>query len=309
MEERPHFQRRPKGGPFAPSPRAPISPLLIIVLLGIGAVFFLSHRFGVKATDVTWNGFWRELEAGNVELVNLRGNVVTGQFKNLPLSEGDFGGPASVVNGQESPLSELLPNPLFRDPKATGWTLKKIEPKKGTPYYEVLDQKSKKSTGLMIYQRFTCEIPPLAFSDQNIDEQIRSKVATYTSTTPTDNTGYFMLFSILLTVGFLFVFWRMMRRTNEQMMGGGLQGFTKSPMRRYDPNGKSVKFKDVTGLENVKKELVEIVDFLKSPEKYHKMGARVPKGTLLFGPPGTGNRFYPQAIRHTAWLFRAVDLR
>ena len=285
----PHFPSRPKGGPFA-SGGSPFSPLLIIAILGVGVIFFFSNWMSPKTTAVTWNGFCQELDTGNVESVNLRGNTVSGKFKELPIS--DDGAKTSV----RDQLQEFLPEPIFREPGASDWTLKKIEPKKGEPYFDIIDKKTNKSTGIAIRQRFTCEIPPLAFADQNIDALIRSKVSNYTSTTPTDNTGYFMLFSILISVVLLIVFWRMMRRTNEQMMGGGLQGFTKSPMRRYDPNGKEISFADVAGLDNVKKELVEIVDFLKYPKKYLKMGARVPKGTLLFGPPGTGKTLLGRAV-------------
>lgn len=289
----PHFPPRPKGGPFA-SGGSPFSPLLVIAILAVGVIFFFSNWMSPKTTAVTWNGFCRALDAGKIESVNLRGNTVSGKFKELPIFKDETKDEAKT--SVRSQLQELLPEPIFREPGASDWTLKKIEPKKGEPYFDIIDKKTNKSTGVAIRQRFTCEIPPLAFADQNIDARIRSKVSNYTSTTPTDNTGYFMLFSILLSVVLLIVFWRMMRRTNEQMMGGGLQGFTKSPMRRYDPNGKEISFADVAGLDNVKKELVEIVDFLKYPKKYLKMGARVPKGTLLFGPPGTGKTLLGRAV-------------
>ena len=58
----------------------------------------------------------------------------------------------------------------------------------------------------------------------------------------------------------------------------------------------STRFNDVAGLEEVKEELVEIIDFIKNPEKYHKMGAKIPKGILFYGPPGTGKTLLAQAI-------------
>lgn len=58
----------------------------------------------------------------------------------------------------------------------------------------------------------------------------------------------------------------------------------------------STKFNDVAGLEEVKEELVEIIDFIKNPEKYHRMGAKIPKGLLFYGPPGTGKTLLAQAI-------------
>ena len=310
---RPHFDRsnRPgggKGAPFAPNPRSPFSPLFLILLVGLAIWLFYSAQTRQKSTPISWNGFQTQLDAGNIESVNLRGNELTGSFRSVPGFTPALSADAEVPQKLETHLETLLPNREFQDPSNAGrWGLREVPADKKAPELfdfgngraialEVIDTKTNKPTGVMIYRRFTCEVPATAFADSNLDEKIRSKVGSYTSTTPPDNTGYFMMFSILLSVGILLVFWKMMRRTNEQMMGGGLQGFAKSPMRRYDPTGKVVKFKDVAGLENVKKELVEIVDFLKSPEKYHKMGARVPKGTMLFGPPGTGKTLLARAV-------------
>ena len=91
--------------------------------------------------------------------------------------------------------------------------------------------------------------------------------------------------------------WGMARRAREQMLGGGmLPGVLKSPARRYSTEGPRVTFKDVAGLGNAKKDLLEIVDFLRDPTKFHKLGARVPKGVLLMGPPGTGKTLLAKAV-------------
>ncbi len=91
--------------------------------------------------------------------------------------------------------------------------------------------------------------------------------------------------------------WGMARRARDQMMGGGmLSGVLKSPARRYPTEGPRVTFKDVAGLGNVKKDLMEIVEYLRDPTKFHKLGARVPKGVLLMGPPGTGKTLLAKAV-------------
>ncbi len=91
--------------------------------------------------------------------------------------------------------------------------------------------------------------------------------------------------------------WGMARRARDQMMGGGmLSGVLKSPARRYSTEGPRVTFKDVAGLGNVKKDLMEIVEYLRDPTKFHKLGARVPKGVLLMGPPGTGKTLLAKAV-------------
>ena len=100
-----------------------------------------------------------------------------------------------------------------------------------------------------------------------------------------------------LTLGVVVFFWFWMRRTQNQMMGGGfLSAFTRSPAKRYEAAKIPVTFKDVAGLDGVKADLMEIVEFLKTPAKFQKLGGRVPKGVLLNGPPGTGKTLLARAI-------------
>ena len=85
----------------------------------------------------------------------------------------------------------------------------------------------------------------------------------------------------------------------QQSQGGGNKvmsfGKSKARMVKDDPNTK-ITFADVAGLEEEKEELMEIVDFLKSPRKYIELGARIPKGVLLVGPPGTGKTYLSRAV-------------
>lgn len=75
-----------------------------------------------------------------------------------------------------------------------------------------------------------------------------------------------------------------------------MMNFGKSRAKMTVDSEKSVTFKDVAGLQEEKEELQEIVDFLKSPQKYVKVGARIPKGVLLVGPPGTGKTLLAKAV-------------
>ena len=113
----------------------------------------------------------------------------------------------------------------------------------------------------------------------------------------TDATG--LLFVIYLggtLVLFGFVYF-MIRRTRDQFLGGGiLGGFSKSPAKRYETSNKPVTFADVAGLEGVKHDLEEVVEFLKNPAKFQRLGGRVPKGILLMGPPGTGKTLLARAV-------------
>jgi cell division protease FtsH len=95
-----------------------------------------------------------------------------------------------------------------------------------------------------------------------------------------------------------FYFW-MFRRAGQQAggMGAGLMGIGKSKARRYDQETEAkVTFNDVAGIDEAENELVEIVDFLKDPPKYTRLGGTAPKGVLLIGPPGTGKTLLARAV-------------
>lgn len=96
---------------------------------------------------------------------------------------------------------------------------------------------------------------------------------------------------LLLFVGFLI--WQS-RRAQRQM--GGVFGFGRTQARQYDAEKPKITFADVAGQEAAKAELVEIVDFLKEPEKFIALGARIPRGVLLVGPPGTGKTLLARAV-------------
>jgi cell division protease FtsH len=113
----------------------------------------------------------------------------------------------------------------------------------------------------------------------------------------TDYSWLMLLIWLGLLMFLVFGGWNMARRAREQMMSGGmLPGVLKSPARRYAADGPKVTFNDVAGLGNVKRDLQEIVDFLRDPAKFQKLGARVPKGVLLMGPPGTGKTLLAKAV-------------
>ncbi len=146
--------------------------------------------------------------------------------------------------------------------------------------------------------KFVCELPPPALADSKLDQELLAELGpNYKATEPADNTVWLSVVYLAVTVGLFVGLWLMFRRARDQVFGGGiLSGFIKSPAKRYQATGKKVTFQDVAGLENVKAELEEIVEFLKNPGKFQRLGARVPKGVLLMGPPGTGKTLLGRAV-------------
>jgi cell division protease FtsH len=103
-----------------------------------------------------------------------------------------------------------------------------------------------------------------------------------------------LLFGFGPTILFLFLlFWLFRRAGNVQ---NALGAFGRSRARRYEALGDKVTFADVAGIEEAEQELTEVVDFLRHPEKYQRLGGRVPHGVLLTGPPGTGKTLLARAV-------------
>jgi cell division protease FtsH len=130
--------------------------------------------------------------------------------------------------------------------------------------------------------------------DEALAGKLRDQGAVVKSKKPSDNALLSMLLMWLPMI-VVFAIWIFVMR---QMQSGGNKAlsFGKSRAKLTSAQGKKVTFKDVAGVEEAKEELQEIIEFLKEPQKFQKLGGKIPKGVLLMGPPGTGKTLLARAI-------------
>ena len=150
-------------------------------------------------------------------------------------------------------------------------------------------EKSKPTTS------FKTEVP--VFADTKALAQLLQQKGVVVNAEPLDKGPPFwesLLVNILPTVLFLGLLFFLVRRAGS--MQNLLGSFGRSRARRYQPSTERVTFADVAGIDEAKDELTEVVDFLRHPEKYSRLGARIPHGVLLSGPPGTGKTLLARAV-------------
>ncbi len=181
--------------------------------------------------------------------------------------------------GTEVPISQVVTD--VKDKKVDTIT---VEGDQVTVKYKNSDQTatSRKESGESIYQ---------ILKDGNADP---SSVNIQVADTSFSQTWLSLLGTVLpiaLMVGFFFLIFRQAKDAGQSIFA-----FGQSRARVFSKDAPQVKFADVAGVDEAKKELEEVVDFLKSPQKYKDIGARTPKGVLLVGPPGTGKTLLSRAV-------------
>lgn len=250
----------------------------LLVLFGLLAMAIASH-FMPQPVELDYSTFHNQVTSDNVKSV-----VITGVS-----AQGELYDPAK--------LSAYL-----ADRKA------KIALREAAVAKPVADKASdKKESKSAPKSEAKAEAPPNKFLvqlpvSQNFDVTLDSLLKEHNVAVTYDNTDYSsLIWNVLLLAamfGSIFLLWWMMSRSRDQMFGGGgIGGIIKSPARQYNKEtDRQITFDDVAGLKNVKRDLKEIVEYLRDPAKFQRLGAQAPKGVLLVGPPGTGKTLLAKAV-------------
>ena len=231
---------------------------LLFLLLSVFAVLAI-HNVLSKISEIDYHFFKSELERENIAIVEKHGLELHGTFKDPPIAPP-------------------------RLDKESGELKQDVEKKTGEPK--------------RLHEDFLTKVPDSEQAQNEFEELVaKSDVFEYKDHGERDNTFMLMLATVALPLLVLVFLYIMFRRSRDQFFGGGfLSGFSKSPARKFEGSQQPITFAEVAGLESVKADMQEMVDFLKDSEKFERLGGRIPAGVLLMGPPGTGKTLLARAV-------------
>jgi cell division protease FtsH len=239
--------------------------LLTLVLLGLWYLW-LFRPAGQAQAELPYSIFLEQVRAGNVTQVQISGDEITGKLATaIQWPEPTAGAvPTAAPTAQASPQATITASPSQVAPAAaSSYTAFR------TTFPETVGDPS--LMGLLQAQGVEIDVSP--------------------PPSPWLSALLSGVLPVVLLVGLMV--W-MGRRTMQSQ--AGIFNFGQSKARRLEGHQSDVTFEDVAGAEEAKEDLREVVDFLRAPQKYHEIGAHIPRGILLVGPPGTGKTLMARAV-------------
>ncbi|MEJ2208368.1 MAG: ATP-dependent zinc metalloprotease FtsH [Anaerolineae bacterium] len=240
--------------------------LVGLVLLGLW-YFWLFRPQGQTQADLPYSTFLDQVRAGNVTQVQISGDEITGQLaKAIEWPE-----PTSSVAPTAAPSAAASPQATI--PATASQATPTATPASYTAFRTTF---------------------PATVGDSSLMGLLEAKGVQINVSPPPSPWLSAILSGILPVILLVGLMVWMGRRTMQNQ--AGIFNFGQSKARRHDGHQSDVTFQDVAGAEEAKEDMQEIVDFLRAPQKYHSIGAHIPRGVLLVGPPGTGKTLMARAV-------------
>lgn len=236
-------------------------------------------------TDLPYSQFYEQLKNDNVKIIKAEGDTIEGVLKKPVeyIPPDDTPAPIEKEKGETSPLDEFL---------------EKVFNTIGSAVDSILEIPSKAFDSLfghkedekIFYSQFITERP--TWVEDDLSALLKEKNVPLVAVSPIHETSFFLIF--LETFIPILIFGGLLYWLLSKQMGGSLFG-SIGDHKPVDPDKNRVTFEDVAGIDEVEDQLREVVDMLRNPEKYTRLGAKIPRGILLEGGPGTGKTLLARA--------------